>query len=113
LLISLGHVKKDPKCIVSTVVITMLCYTAIHFINLAINSYCAANQVLNPAGEVVVVNYMYSLFPDNPLIAAFQQIIPGTYWHMYLAVPIVVVYLLPVYAPELIRHFKNKKRVTP
>lgn len=105
-LVSLGRVKKDPKCIVSTVAITMACYTVIHFINLGINHYCAENQILNPSGNVVVVNYMYSIFPDNPLVALFQQVIPGTYWHMYLAVPIVVVYLLCVYAPEL---FRKKK----
>lgn len=106
LLFTLGHIKKEPKCIVSTVAITMACYTVIHFINLGINNYCAANQILNSAGEVIKVNYMYSIFPDNPLVALFQQLIPGTYWHMYLAVPIVVVYLLCIYAPEL---FRKKK----
>lgn len=109
LLISLGHIKKDPKCILSTVVITMGIYTMVHFINLGLNAYFTANNVLNASGEVILANYMYSIAPNNPLAALFQKIIPGYYWHMYLAVPIIVVYLLIVYAPELIRYFKNKK----
>lgn len=107
LLISLGHIKKDPKCILSTIVITMGIYTLVHFANLGINAYCAANNILNPSGDVIFVNYMYSLKANNPLAALFMQIIPGTYWHMYLVVPIVVVYLLIIYAPELIKRFKK------
>lgn len=107
LLVSLKLVKKDPKCIFSTVAITMSIYTVVHFINLAINSYCVANNILNAEGEVVFANYMYSLAPNNPLSELFMKIIPGAYWHMYLAVPILVVYLLIVYAPELVK--KHKK----
>lgn len=109
LLISLGHIKKDPKCILSTVAITMGIYTCVHFINLGLNAYFTANNVVNASGEVILANYMYSIEPNNPLSALFQSIIPGDYWHMYLAVPILVVYLLIVYAPEMIRFFKNKK----
>lgn len=107
-LISLKLVKKEPKCIFSTVVITMSIYTAVHFINLAINRYCVANNVLNREGNVVFANYMYSLAPNNPLSELFMKLIPGAYWHMYLAVPILVVYLLIVYAPELLKKHKNK-----
>lgn len=109
LLVSLGHIKKDPKCILSTVVITMGLYTVVHFINLGLNAYFAANNVLNASGEVIVANYMYSIAPNNPLAALFQKIIPGYYWHMYLAVPILVMYLLIVYAPEIIKYCKKKK----
>lgn len=109
LLVSLGHVKKDPKCILSTVVLTMGMYTLVHFANVALNAYCTANNILNAQGEVVFANYMYSIAPNNPLCELFQKIIPGTYWYMYLVLPIVVVYLLIVYAPEIITHFKKKK----
>lgn len=112
LLVSLGHIKKDPKCILSTVVITMGLYTVVHFINLGLNAYFTANNVLNASGEVILANYMYSIEPNNPLSALFVKILPGYYWHMYLAVPILVVYLLIVYAPEIIKHFKKKKCVT-
>lgn len=35
LLVLLGHVKKDPKCIVSTIGISMVIYTVVHFFELA------------------------------------------------------------------------------
>ncbi len=109
LLVTLGHIKKDPKCILSTVLLTMAIYTLVHFCNLALNSFIQANQIRNPEGEIILANYMYSIAPNNPLAALFQKIIPYTYWHMYLVVPILVVYLLIVYAPELRAFFKNRK----
>lgn len=107
LLVSLGLVKKDPKCIFSTIAITMGIYTVVHLINVSINSYCAANHIVNAEGEVIFANYMYSLAPNNPLVELFIKLIPGGYWHMYLAVPILVVYLLIVYLPDLLK--KKKK----
>lgn len=110
-LVSLGRVEKDPKCILSSVGLTMGMYTCVHFANLGLNSFFTAHNILNPEGELVFANYMYSLAPNNPLSELFMKIIPGYYWHMYLAVPILVVYLLIVYAPEIKRFFKNRKKV--
>ncbi len=109
LLFTLGHIKKDPKCILSTVVITMVIYTLVHFANLALTEYVTANNILNAQGELIVPNYMFSMVANNPLLDLFQKLIPGVYWHMYLAVPIVVVYLLIVYAPDLYRLAKSKR----
>lgn len=109
LLFTLGHIKKDPKCIISTVLITMTIYTLVHFANLALTDYVNANQICNPEGNLIVPNYMFSMAATNPLLVLFQKLIPGVYWHMYLAVPIIVVYLLIVYAPDIIRMIKNKK----
>ena len=95
LLFKLGHVKKDAKCIGSTLLITMLLYTFVHLCNLSINHYCTA------IGSAIRVNYMFSISPSNPLVALFHKLIPFPYWHMYMAVPIVAVYLLIIYAPEL------------
>ena len=108
LLVSLGHVEKDPKCIFSTVGITMGIYTVVHFINLGLNKWYQAADIRTPAGEIVKANFMYSLEPNNPLCELFQKWIPGPYWYMYLAVPILVVYLLILYAPELLRALKKK-----
>ncbi len=108
-LVSLKLVKKEPKCIFSTIAITMSIYTVVHFINLAINHYCTVNNILDAEGNVVFANYMYSLAPNNPLVELFMQWVPGGYWHMYLAVPILVVYLLIVYAPDLVKKLKKKK----
>ncbi|MBR2311476.1 MAG: YwaF family protein [Oscillospiraceae bacterium] len=98
LLVALGHVKKDPKCIISTVVISMVIYTIVHFLNLLIISQTG-----------FAANYMFSMRPNNPLVDLFYSWIPCRYWYMYLVLPIVVVYLLAVYSPELVRYFKNKK----
>lgn len=56
---------------------------------------CSLNALLQ-------VNYMYSLAPENPLLQVFYSIIPAPYWYMYMIVPILVVYLLIVYAPQLL-----------
>ena len=103
LLFKLGFVKKYPRCIGSTIGIPMTIYTGVHLINKLINLYCATNKILS-GGSVLKVNYMFSIRPENPLLAAFYKIIPYEYWYMYMIVPVLVVYLLAVYAPQLRRH---------
>jgi len=90
LLFKLGLVRKDASCIRSTLTITMLLYTLVHLCNVVINRYCG-----------VSVNYMFSMEATNPLTALFYRVIPCEYWHMYMVLPIVGVYLVLVYAPEL------------
>lgn len=109
LLFKLGLVEKDETRIGSTLVITVATYTAIHFINMGINALCAANSVLNQAGELLRVNYMYSLVPEIPLMQAFYGLIPYPYWYLYCVIPIVAVYLLIVYAPQLLRRVRKQK----
>ena len=108
LMFKLGLVKKDVKCIISTLLITLGVYTAIHFTNLALNEYFIAQQVLNPAGELVQVNYMYSLWPENPVLELFWSINPNIYWYMMPVVGIVLVYLAFVYGKQLLALFKKK-----
>jgi uncharacterized membrane protein YwaF len=98
----LGLVKKDPGCIGSTLCITMGIYTLVHLCNVAINHFCML------AGNGIRVNYMFSVEASNPLVALFYRLIPYDYWHMYLALPIVAVYLLIVYAPELMGRYRQK-----
>ena len=105
-------VKKDVKCIITTLGITIASYTVIHFINLWINSYTAANNIVDWAGNVIEVNYMYSIKPDNPVLALFYQILPYEYWYMYLAVVVVAVYLVCVYLPDIIKLIKAKKKAS-
>ena len=109
LLFKLGLVEKDPKCILSTLGITIVVYTAIHLFNVWLNGYCAANQILDWEGNVVTVNYMYSLVPENPVFQLFWQFIPHPYWYMYLVFPIVAVYLVIIYAPQFIAMWRQKK----
>lgn len=102
LLFKLGLVKKDPRCIVSTLTITMAIYTVVHILNSCINAYV-------PDADV---NYMFSIEATNPLTELFYKLIPCQYWYMYLVLPIVAVYLLGVYTPQIraiLRQRKAKK----
>ena len=109
LMFLLGRVKLDPRCIGSTLAITFLAYTAAHFINLAVNDYCATNEVLDWAGNVVKVNYMYSLVPENPIFALFYSICPYEFWYVLLSMPIIIVYLAAIYAKQILRGIKERK----
>lgn len=107
LLFKLGHIKKDPKCIVSTVAITMAAYTFSHLMNKLINGL----QLLDRDGDLITVNYMFSIEPTNPLVELFYKVIPYEYWHMYMVIPILVVYLLAVYSPQLCSAYRSRKAV--
>ncbi len=99
LLFKLGHVEKEPKCILSTIGITMAVYTLAHGVNLWINANCD-----------VKVNYMFSVDPSvNPLTALFYQLIPYEYWYMYAIIPILAIYLGIVYLPQLRQAAKVRK----
>ena len=107
LLFSLGIIEKHPKYIISTIAITMAIYTGVHLCNVGLNAWLEANNVLDYAGNLIQVNYMYSIVPENPLLALFKQVIPYDYWYMYMIVPILVVYLSIVYLPQIL-HRKSK-----
>ena len=56
LMFRLGLVKKDFRCIATTLPITFIVYTLIHFANLALNRYLAAHHVTNPSGHADVTS---------------------------------------------------------
>lgn len=101
LLFRLGLVEKHPKYILSSIAISMGIYTCVHLANLALNAWCKAAQIVDHAGNIIQVNYMYSLIPENPLLALFRRVIPMDYWYMYMIVPILAIYLILVYLPQL------------
>ena len=101
LLFKLVLVKKDVRCIGSTLTITMAIYTVVHLINSGINTYI-------PDADV---NYMFSIEATNPLTALFYKLIPCEYWYMYLVLPIVAVYLLGVYTPQIRAILRERKAV--
>lgn len=111
LMFSLRLVKRDIKCIGTTILITFSVYTVIHFINVALNQYLVANNVLDHAGNLIQVNYMYSIKPENPVLQLFYNIIPYSYWYMYLCIPLIVVYLSCYYRKYIVlwvkSHFKK------
>ena len=108
-LFAFGYVKKDYKCIPMTVGLTVGIYTVVHFINLALNHYCAVNNVVDSAGNVLTFNYMFSMEPTTSISFLFWNIIPYTYWYMYGAVGILVVYLVVMYLPQMIKTVKDRK----
>lgn len=109
LLVALGHIKLDHRCILTTLGITLAVFTLIHPINLLINSYCTANNLLNPAGQLVQVNYMFTITPDNPLLKLFYSVIPARYWYLYLCIPVIAIYLGAIYGIHSIIASKQKK----
>ena len=107
MMFALGLVKLDRKCIKSTLIITFSAYTVIHLINLAINN---AN-LLDFNGEVIRVSYMFSIYsPDfaNPVLDLFYKILPYDYWYFFLAIPVIVLYLMCWYLPGIIKEKKKK-----
>lgn len=112
LLFKLGLVEKDPRCILSTLLITVGMLTAVHFINLGLNAFFTAYRITNSAGDLIQVNYMYTLTPENPVLALFRKAIPYRYWYLYGILPVIALYLLAVYAPQLIHHPVRKKAYT-
>ena len=107
LLFALKLVDRDFKTIKSTLAITFTVYTIIHFINVAINSA----GIVGPSGDIIQVNYMFSVTPNNPLLNLFYLIIPSSYWYMFLAIPVIIIYLGWWYLPELLDYRRKTKRL--
>ena len=108
IMLKLKLVKLDKKYLLSTILITFAVYTLIHFVNVGINSYCISNNILNSNGEIIKVNYMFSIYPENPLLNIFYKIIPHSYFYMLLCFPIIAIYLILIY---LIVKRKNIKKM--
>lgn len=102
LLFKLELAQKDPRCIGNTLVITATAYTLVHLCNVLINNHMAA------MGSAIHVNYMYSVGPENPVLALLYRLIPHPYWYMFLLLPFIVAYLAAVYAPELRRMLRPR-----
>ncbi len=110
LMFALKLVDKDLKCMWTTILITLACYTVIHFINLGINAYCLENNITSPDGILTEVNYMYTLWPENPIMQIFWNILPVPFAYNVFCIPIVFVYLCIVYFPEILAWIKRPKK---
>ena len=109
LLFALGLVEKDYRCIKSTLTITWSVYTMVYIINKLINGLCVLWQVTRPDGSLIQVNYMYSMGPIDPLSGALWKMLPCEYLYMILAFPIMGLYLMGVYAPELLHRRRERQ----
>lgn len=107
ILFALDLVEREYKYIASTLFVTGLVYTAVHTVNVAINSagFIGAN------GEIFHANYLYSVTPTNPLLNFFYLLIPSPYWYMILTVPFILLYLFWWYLPEMLEARRKSKRV--
>jgi len=108
LMFKLKLVEKDISCIKTTLLITLISYTLIHFINININNYLELNNIVDYAGNLIQVNYMYSIQPENPVMSLFYMILPYEYWYMLLAIPIIIIYLIFIYLKEFRQTLKFK-----
>lgn len=103
----LGIIKLDYKTIPRTLIFTAAIYTAVHFINLGLIEYVKAKNLVDYAGNLLHINYMYSIQHEGfPLLSTFWQIIPYSYFYMFLVFPIIAVYLTIIYLPQIIRQKK-------
>ena len=104
LMFSLGHIKTHPKYILPCVGATMGIYTVSHIANLIINEILKAENVLSSSGELIQVNYMFSVHPQgNPLLQIFWNIIPFGYFYMFCAIPIAALYFLGMNLPSILK----------
>lgn len=95
----LKHIKLHPKYIISSIVLTIVIYTIIHFCNIGINEICIANNLLDPNGELIQVNFMFSLVPEIPALELMYGLIPYKYWYMYSFGISIAIYLSLIYIP--------------
>lgn len=111
LMFSLGHVKPHPKYIFPCVGTTFGLYTLSHFANLIVNGILKAQNVLDSAGELYQVNYMFSLgHADNPALAFFWSLIPYEYFYMLAVLPIIALAFAAMNTGFIIRYLKDKKK---
>lgn len=105
LLFALDLVDRDHNYIKTTLLITLVVYTFVHFVNLAINT----SGIVGPTGEIIQVNYMFSMAPENQLLNFFHLLIPSPYWYMFLTLPLILVYLFWWYLPEMLDARRKNK----
>lgn len=111
LLFKLKLVEKDYRCIPATLGITLGMFTIVHLLNKLLNAFFVAKEITNSAGELLQVNYMYTIIPENPVLVILHNILPQEYWYLYLSFPLIFIYLLILYIPQLIKAFRQKQKV--
>ncbi len=110
LMLALGLVKIRPKYILPCLGTTFGLYTVIHFINILINNYLTANPVYDYLGELIQVDYMYSLDPmGNPALEFFWSLIPYPYFYMLTTLPIFALVYLLLNINHIIRAIKARR----
>ncbi len=108
LMLALGLVEIKPKYILPCLGVTFAMYTGIHCVNLVINDYLAARQLLDSAGNLIQVNYMYSLGAmGNPGLGFFWNLIPHAYFYLLGLFPILAVAYMLMNLRHILRALKK------
>ena len=108
LIFALKIIPLDPKTIPSTLIVSFFILTGVHLINLGLNNYIVKNDIRDWQGNLIVVNYMFTIYPDNPALQFFYNLIPIPYFYVLTIFPIFAAYLLLIYTPLLIKQRKQK-----
>lgn len=108
LIFALKIIPLDAKTIPSTLLISLCILIVVHFINLGLNKYIEINDLRDWKGDLIVVNYMFTIKPDNPALQFFYNLIPIPFLYVLPIFPIFTIYLLLIYTPTII---KNKKDI--
>ena len=108
LIFALKLISLDAKTIPSTLLISLCILIVVHFINLGLNKYIEIIDLRDWKGDLIVVNYMFTIKPDNPALQFFYNLIPIPFLYVLPIFPIFTIYLLLIYTPTII---KNKKDI--
>ena len=108
LIFALKLIPLDAKTIPSTLLISLCILIVVHFINLGLNKYIEINDLRDWKGNLIVVNYMFTIKQDNPALQFFYNLIPIPFLYVLPIFPIFTIYLLLIYTPTII---KNKKDI--
>ncbi len=110
LMLALRLVKIKPKYIGYCLLTTFVLYTAIHFVNVFVNYYLAANHFLDSSGNTIWVNYMYSIAPmGNPALEFFWNLLPYEYFYMLLTLPLFAIVYVLMNLGNIVRAVKARK----
>ena len=112
LIFALKLIPMDPKTIPSTLIISFIILTVVHFINVGLSNYIVKNDLRDWKGDLIVVNYMFTIYPDNPALQFFYSLIPHSYFYVLPIIPVFAAYLLLIYSPILIKEYKKKRAST-
>lgn len=103
LIFALKIIPLDEKTIPSTLLISLGILIIVHFINLGINHYIKIKDIRDWKGDLIVVNYMFTIKPDNPALAFFYKLIPLPFFYVLPIFPIFALYLYLIYLPKIIK----------
>lgn len=102
LLFEMKLVNRDTGTVKLTLFATISAYISVHVLNLVINS---SNEWSINNG----VNYMATLESNSSLLDFFYALIPSEFWYMVLALPLLFVYIVYWYLPEILDQRRRNK----